>query len=427
MTRGEMVPMDDIKNWLGENSKLPAELIGSLQEAFDKKVEEVREQAEMTVREEMSRRYENDKNNLVEAIDRMLTDTIQKHETEKTATVQQFSEARDKFRQAIKESRKVFKTKLEEQNSAARIVVTNKLKEELLKLREAKKALLAEKLKYADKLSAVKENLAVKQQHRFKKIDEFIVRQTEKELKEFFADHKALVSTRLKLVTEGKKQLKETQTRFVKEAAKKVETAINETLKKEMGQLHEDLERNRQNMFGRRIFESVAAEYMTSYLAEGTEIRKLQNALNEQKTQLAEATEKLSEAVKETQAASRKARLAEDRAVRTKTMSELLGNLRGEKRTIMEGMLETVRTDALKNTFQKLLPVVLDETSSHKPAVAKKVLSETQNRGEKRLPTTVVTGDQRANRLAEAAEAERIDNAVDPDIAQVVRLAGIIR
>jgi len=108
--------------------------------------------------------------------------------------------------------------------------------------------------------------------------------------------------------------------------------------------------------------------------------------------------------------------------VRTKVLSELLTNLRGEKRTVMEGMLETVRTDALRPTFNKLLPVVLDETSSNKP-VARKVLQENRV-SEKRAPTTVVTGDQRANRLAEAAEAERMD-AVDPDIAQVVRLAGI--
>jgi hypothetical protein len=417
-----MDTMDNIKNLLGDDIKLPAEVVGSLQEAFDKKVEEVREQAEMTVREEFSRRYENDKENLVEAIDRMLTDTIQKHEVEKASAVTKFAEARTAFRKAITESRQVYRSKLAEQNDAARVVVTQKLKEELLKLREQKKALVAERLAYADKLEAVKESLGAKQSARFKKIDEFVVRQVEKELKEFLVDHKALVSTRLKLVTEGKQRLRATQNRFVKEAAKKVEMSINETLKSEMGQLHEDLERNRQNMFGRRIFESVAAEFMTSYLAEGTEIRKLQDVLATRETALTEANAKLTEAVKDHQVASRKARLMEDRAVRTKVLSELLTNLRGEKRTVMEGMLETVRTDALRPTFNKLLPVVLDETSSGK-AVARKVLHE--NRSEKRAPTTVVTGDQRANRLAEAAEAERMDNAVDPDIAQVVRLAGI--
>lgn len=413
-----------ISKLLGDGT-LPSELVNSLQEAFDKKVEEVRAQAEMTVREEFSRRYDSDKDNLVEAIDRMLTDTIQTQAAEKADAVTQFHEARDAFRKAVKESRKTFKTKLAEQTEASRTVVTTKLKEEILKLREQKKALTTERLTYADKLVAVKESLATEQAKRLKKIDEFIVRQVEKEMQEFLVDHKALVSTRLKLVTEGRQRLRATQTRFVKEAAKKVEKAINQTLKSEMSQLHEDLERNRQNMFGRRIFESVAAEFMTSYLAEGTEIRKLQTVLETRETALAEATSKLNEAVKETQIVTRKARLAEDRVVRTKLLSELLTNLRGQKRTVMEGMLETVKTDALRTTFSKLLPVVLDETAG-KPAV-KKVLHETNRIERHAAPTTVVTGDQRVNRLAEAAEAERMDNAIDPDIAQVVRLAGITR
>lgn len=417
---------DNIKTLLSDGT-LPPEIVGTLQEAFDKKVEEVREQAELTVREEFARRYETDKGNLVEAIDRMLTDTIQRHEADKASAIAKFDEARTAFRKAIKESRQVFRKKLSEQNEVSRAVVTSKLKEEILKLREQKKALTTERLAYADKVVAIKESLATKQTVRLKKIDEFVVRQVEKEMKEFLVDHKALVQTRLKLVTEGKQRLRSTQARFVKEAAKKVENAINETLKSEMSQLHEDLERNRQNMFGRRIFESVAAEFMTSYLAEGTEIRKLQDSLEARDKDLAGATAKLNEALKETQASSRKARLAEDRAVRTKVLSELLTNLRGEKRTVMEGMLETVRTDSLRTTFNKLLPVVLDETTNGtKAPAAKRVLQETNRVSEKRAAPTVITGDQRANRLAEAAEAESMDD-INPELAQVVRLAGITR
>ena len=253
------------------------------------------------------------------------------------------------------------------------------------------------------------------------KLTNFVGRQVEKELKEFLEDHKALINTRVKLVSESRQRLRETQNRFVKEAAVKVETAINKTLKNEMTQLHEDLEKNRQNMFGRRIFEAVAAEFMTSYLAEGTEIRKLHNILETERKTLAELQAKLSEAVKEGQIATRKLRLAEDRYDSgTKVLGELLSNLRGEKRKVMEGMLETVRTDSLRESFNKLLPVVLDETTRSRPT-GKTVLNE--KKVERQQASNVVTGGQRANRLAEAAEAEALD--IDPDIAQVIRLAGI--
>jgi len=415
------MPMDNITQLFGEG-KLPPEIASTLQEAFDKKVEEVRQQTEMTVREEFARRYEHDKENLVEAINRMLTDVVQKHEGEKAAAVGRFVEARTAFRKAVKEARTTYRTKLDEQATASRVAVSSKLKEEIIKLREAKKALTEERLMYADKLSAVKEALAVDHAKRLRKIDEFVVRQVEKELKEFLEDHKALVATRVKLVSESRARLRETQNRFVKEAAGKVEKVINETLKREMTQLHEDLEKNRQNMFGRRIFEAVAAEFMTSYLAEGTEIRKLQNVLETERKALTDAKSRLQEAEKASQIASRKATLAEDRATRTKVLGELLSPLKGEKRQVMEGMLETVRTSALRESFNKLLPVVLDETTRRAPA-GRSVLNEKRV---ERPQTSVVTGGHRGNnRLAEAVEAEALD--IDPDIANVVRLAGITK
>ena len=412
---------NSIAKLLGEDT-LPPELVTSLQEAFDKKVAETREEAEVAVREELSRRYEHDKANLVEAMDRMLTDVVQKHEADKTQAVQRFTEARTAFRKAVKESRANYATKLNETLSQTRGFVSTRLSSEIKKLREQKKALVSERLKTAGKLESMKESLAEQHSTRLAKIDEFVVRQVKRELTDFNDDHRALVETRVRLVSEARKRLKETQSRFVREAAKNVEAVVSESLRREMTQLHEDLEANRQNMFGRRIFEAMAAEYMTSYLAEGTEIRKLQKTLESRETALTSAKSKLDEALKEGQQIARKAKLAEDRAIRSKTMGELLSNLRGEKRTVMEGMLETVKTDSLRNTFNKLLPVVLDETRRSSPSMAaKKPLNETRPAAR---PASVVTGNNRtATRLYETVQAE--ENEINDDIAQVVRLAGI--
>ena len=138
---------------------------------------------------------------------------------------------------------------------------------------------------------------------------------------------------------------------------------------------------------------------------------------------LADAQTKLNEAERTGQVTQRKLRLAEDRSIRTKVLGELLSNLRGEKRTVMEGMLETVKTEVLRESFDKLLPVVLDETTrkaSRLPAVPSRTML---NEKKVEKPGTVVTGGHRGNRLAEAVAAEALD--IDSDIAQVIRLAGI--
>jgi hypothetical protein len=64
-------------------------------------VAEAREEAEMSVREEFAARYEHDKANLVEAMDRMLSDVVKTTEEAKAAEIAKLSEAREKLSSAI--------------------------------------------------------------------------------------------------------------------------------------------------------------------------------------------------------------------------------------------------------------------------------------------------------------------------------------
>jgi len=411
--------MDKTLTTLLGDAGLPKEITQTLQEAFDKKVLEARQEAEMALREEFSRRYENDKSNLVEAMDRMLTDVVSKQEETKAEEIGKLTEARDAFHKAAKDARQNHKNKLREHLSLTRRFANEQLVKEASALRAEKKKLSETRAKIVADMKALKENLANQQKNHIKKIDEFVVRQVGKELTEFGQDQRALVETRVKLVTEGRKRLKEMQTKFIKASASKVEVMVNESLKREMSQLHEDLERNRENMFGRRIFEAVAAEYMTSYLAEGTELRKLKTVLESKDSELKEAKAKLNEVEQKSEISRRKAVLAEERATRSQIMNELLSNLRGEKRTVMEGMLETTKTANLRTAFNKLLPVVLNE-NSRKSTVApqgKKLMEEDH--------TVTHTGD-RMNRLFETVQAEsENETANNQELAHVVRLAGI--
>jgi hypothetical protein len=412
--------MDTIAKILGSTG-LSEEMIASLQEAFDAKVAEAREAAEMSIREEFSTRYEHDKSTLVEAMDRMLTDVVEKSETEKAAEIASLKESQSKYAAAVKEARSHYKAKIKEHVGLTGKFVTEHLARNIKALAEQKQALVAKKTKLDEQYEAVKADVTAQTAARLKRVDEFVVRQVQRELNDFAQDRRALVETRVALVTESKRKLNETQKKFVTESAKKVEAVVSESLSREMTQLHEDIERNRQNTFGRRIFEAVAAEYMTSYLAEGTEIRLLQNVLESKETELSQVKGKLSEAAQALDGVTRKVKLAEDRAARSKVMNELLSNLRGEKRAVMESMLETTKTEHLRGAFNKFLPVVLNESTRKAPE--KKVLAETKAPVQ---PRRVVTGDK-ANRLTETVriEAEHEASTGNDFMAQVVRLAGI--
>jgi hypothetical protein len=406
----------NLANIIG-NDVLPKELLASLQEAFDTKVQEAREQAEIAIREELAQRYEHDKDALVEAMDQAITAVVQTYESQKSDEISKLREAQEKFQNGLKEAKAEYRSKLKEHLSNASSFIAKQLSEEVKPLRSERRGLKEARVQVAEEVAQLKAKLSEAHNTHVKKIDEFVVRQVTTELAEFGQDRRALVETRAKLISENRKRLKETQQRFVTESAKKLDQVISETLSNEMTQLHEDLERNRQNNFGRKIFEAIAAEFMSSYYADGTETRKVQGILETTQSELETAQTKLAESERVSEAAARKARLAEDRAERSKIMSELLSNLRGEKRAVMEGMLESVKTPELRKSFERFLPMVLNEQKKSVPK--SQILSE-----DKARQSRVVTGDSRPNRLIESVQASD-ETELTEELAQVVRLAGI--
>lgn len=466
--------MENIVKKLFEAGLLSEDDQVRLQESFDARVQaavtEAREQAEQQVREEMSQRVEHDKAALVEAMDRMLTDVVQKYESEKATEAAKLKEAqaraeavagelraaykarlkehaqvlesfvmkklsdelgefaqdknavaemRVKYASALAENKTAYKAKMKEHMALMRSFVVQKLDEQMSSLRQQETALAESKATLEAETAALRAQLEEQFAQRVATVDKFVVQKVAEELREFHEDKRALVEKKVQLVAEARTQLAATQRKFVKEAAKLVDQKVSETMKVELKQLHEDLERNRQNMFGRRIFEAVAAEFMTSYFSEGTEVKKLEAILESKDAELAAAKKQLTESQQATDAASRKAKLAEEAAARTKTMAELLSPLAREKRAVMEELLETVKTSQLREAFQKYLPAVLNEGSKKTAPQSRQTLSEAPKE-----KAVAVTGDQRNNRLLETVQAEDSET-VNTETATILKLAGL--
>lgn len=409
-----------------ESSVLNEETKTALQEAWNTKLDEVRasvrEEVSSELREEYAARFEHDKSNLVEAMDRMLTDAVKKYAGESVEATKALQEERAQLTTAIKEARASYKAQLSEHNAILQQFVLKQLKEELAELAEDHKAVQAQRVADAKKLREHRTALNEQAAERINQLEGFVLEQLKKELTELNEDKQALVDAKVRLVAESKAKLDETKKAFVTRASKVVETAIESHLRREMTQLKEDIEEARRNMFGRRLFEAFQAEYMTSYLNEGSEVKALNLKLAESQDALAKATEQLSEKSNEMAQVERRARLAEDRATRVATMNGLLSPLGKEKRAMMEELLEGVKTANLKEAFNKYLPSILNEGRSA-PTQGRRVLSETAPVTEKK--TIAKTGD-RSNRLAESARAEEVTQSASQDeIVNLRRLAGL--
>jgi hypothetical protein len=234
-------------------------------------------------------------------------------------------------------------------------------------------------------------------------LEGFVLEQLTKELNEFHEDKRSLVEAKVKMIKEGKEVIEQTKRKFIEGAATKVEKVLESTIKNELTTLREDIQVAKENTFGRKIFETFAAEFMSSYLNEGTEVAKMNKAMDELKSQLDEANKAVVEKEVQLTESTRKARVAEDKAERKLVMNEMMAPLSKQQKEIMGALLESTKTADLQNAFNKYLPSVLKEDA--KPQT-KKVLSES---------TKEVTGGK-------STEAEA---AVDTNIVNLRKLAGI--
>jgi hypothetical protein len=353
--------LDAIKPLL-DSDLITEETRMEINEAWETKLNEAREQARVELREEFAQRYEHDKSVMVEALDKMVTEGL-------AAEIQAVAAEK----QALAEDRVRFQHKMNESATKFNGFLVSKLAEEIGELRKDRKMHT--------------EGLA--------KLENFMVHALAREIQEFAADKRDVVETKVRLVREARSKLEGLKARFVKESADKMSQAVSRHLKAELTQLQEDIKVARENNFGRRIFEAYASEFGATHLNEKAEVRKLYSALSRKDQQLAEAIKLTQKAKVVVESKERELRMIKESNERDSTMEMLLSPLNKEKRDVMRNLLESVQTSRLKNAFEKYLPAVLEDRS----VKASKVITENVSSvtGDKTVPTQNVDQEDRSN------------------------------
>lgn len=358
-----------------ESSELAEATRESIVEAWESRLAEAREELAAELREEFAQRYEHDKGLIVEAVDTFIKEKVEAEMLELAEDKKAVAAERVSYKKAISEHAK----KLDK-------FVAEQLAKEVRELR--------------DERAGVQEHVS--------RLDDFVVEQLATELKEFHEDKRELVEQKVKMVAEGKRQLAEAKKDFIKRAANKVEAVVNNVIRENVQQFKDDITAARENDFGRRIFETFANEYRSSYLNESSEVKELQRSLSEVKSALAESVEAAkaqADAVKLTES---KLRIAEDKYVRKEQLDALLKPLAKNKREIMVDLLEGVKTENLEKQFNKYLPSVLDgETLT------------TDRKSLKESVTSEHTGNKNVQPSAEDVEQDVVE------IDHIRKLAGL--
>jgi len=365
---------------LRTNKVLSEDIKTDLAEAFNVRIAEEREQLTAELREEFATRYENDKSQIVEAMDVMLKEAIKTELEEFAQDKAKVAEERVRYKKAVKEHAAMLDSFINEM-----------LTKEISELREDRKT----------------------QKANFGKLEEFVLRQLTTELNEFHDDKRALAEQKVKMVREGQKVIAEAKHNFIKKSAAQLETMVESVLRKELTTLREDIQTAKENNFGRKIFESFASEYMTSALSESTQVAKLAKQIMGLKQNIAEQNEAINVKDKALTEAKRSAKVQMDLSERKAMMSEMLGPLNKGQKELMGTLLESVKTTQLKAAYKKYLPSVLSETTDVKTQATNKT-KLTENHNNKRM----INGDK----VNKSAQTETGGSA---DIIELKKLAGL--
>jgi hypothetical protein len=363
--------MLDALKTLFENNVISEEIKQSIEQAWEARITENREQVSAQLREEFAQKYEHDKETMIEAVDRMITDRLSEELVEFADDRKQLAEMKAKYAVKMKADSNLMKE-----------FVTRQLSAEVKELHE-------DQVVMADK---------------FGKLEQFVVEALAQEITEFYKDKQDLAETKVRLVREGREQLAKVKQQFVERAAKMVESVVTENLRSEITSLKEDIEAARRADFGRKLFEAFASEYQSSYLNEKSETAKLLKVIDTKDLAVQEAAKAIEEAQQIVESKEAEIAALKEAQERKEIMSELLAPLNSEQREIMGELMESVKTSKLNESFEKYLPAVIAGKAPQK----KQALVEAKE----------ITGNKEITNANRSGEN-------DSNIVDIRRLAGL--
>ena len=318
--------MLDALKTLFENNVVSVEIKESIEQAWEQRIVENRMQVAEQLREEFAQKYEHDKSTMVEAVDRMISEQLASELSEFVDDRRQLAEMKVKFARKMSESAKTVNT-----------FVTRQLASEVKELHE-------------DQMSMA---------NKFGTLEHFVVEALAQEIAEFYKDKKDVTESKVRLIREGRQEIKRVKQEFVKRAAVMVESVVGKTLNAEITSLKEDIESARRTDFGRKLFEAFATEYQSSYLNEKSETAKLLKVIDMKNLAINEAAHAVVKAERILESKQTEIVALKESQERKAIMSELLAPLNAEQRSIMGELMTSVKTSKLNESFEKYLPAVI--------------------------------------------------------------------
>lgn len=346
--------MEEVLKKLVESKLLTSDTMETISEAFARKEAEIEEKTEQRVRAEFARKFDENYETLVDAVEKLVEDRLD-------------VELADFQKDASK----------------------------LKKLQAKAAAAIAEADKRAERKLSQKIDI----------IEGFVSSALDRELGEFAEDQKLQRRKWVEAMNEAKAKSAKERNAFIERGAVVIESVIDRSLSEKLHEFKEDIKEARKSAFGRKIVEAFEEEFLMSFFNQDKEVKKVVAERDEAVRRLSETRKQLvaeNRSLKlEADRLKAKQQLAEEKTRREQVMEQVLRRLSGTKKAQMKELLEGVETKNLRKAYRKYLPTITE--SAPKKAGGKRALKE----GSKGRTPLVFKEGARTPRIRD--EEEKVD------------------
>ena len=334
---------------------------------MNSKVEEIRNQARAEAYETVKKQFDLDKKALVESAEKLINESItngqKKMDVQRKALIQEklkLQEATNSVKKHIADE----KMSLKESNN-------QKLDATIKKMIEAKdaeiKSLRGKVVKFVNecvKTEVLKTRGKQRQMNEsINEMQKFVQEQVMQQAREHREEMKSIDKLKHDLVVESQTKYRQEISKALKDMASKVESFVNESVKKEITQFRKDIKNARQNNFGKGIFEAFAKEYGKQFFNSDKMASDMVKIARKKQEGLKKIVESANAKIKSQEAEIKALRAAKDTAIREKIINEAANALPASKRDTLKMMVKGVPTEQLQDKVNSYVSIIMNENS----------------------------------------------------------------
>lgn len=318
--------MANIFDQLKTSGVLTDDTIKQVKEAFDSEIENAKVEIEASIREDYSKRYEEDKNKMAELAEQWIDQIVEPHLTELSEGIDQVNAFKMKLSQA--------RTNLEE-NASEQV---------------------------AAEIARVDEYIQEQVDTHIKGLYEQV-----QDMNKAYAKQKAMLESK---AVQEREQLKE-------KAAAVIDDIINVQIDSLLSGLEKEIRESEKKQFGMEMFEAFRNTFLLQFFDSNAEIKKVMESYKKLEESFedhkAKSQEQIAEAQKAASEANGKYEKVMEAVSRSKIMKKVMEGLNETQRKTIAPLLEGVRTEKLEETATRYKKNMLKEATNPKARKSKKI------------------------------------------------------